>query len=911
MRRRWGSIVVSTAALTALVAVCCASSASAAASLYVATTGTDTGNCQTSSSPCKTISYALNQAPSAATIQIAAGTYDENPLIGSSVSLVGASQTKTIIDGGGTNTTVTVIGAGATVNLSDLTIKGGRATQGGGISSDAQTLSLSHVTVSGNMAEPAGAGTPGQGGGIYLSGSTTTVTIANSKIMSNHAIGSAGKAGAADSGDPGSNGGEGMGGGIYDAGATLTLTKTTISKNTAKGGKGGAGGSWDSSSSGTGGNGGDGGTGAGGGIYTDDGPLTLTSSQVDSNTAQSGGGGNGGSASPGVGGDGGAADESPESLSADLAGGGGIYSGGASYYSHTPSVTITSSDVSSNKVTGGTGGTGGAGSASGGAGGVWTSCGDPRGGGIFMYHLNAGPANTGNLTITSSTIENNTLTGCNGGKGGSGSNGQANTAGGAGGAGGGANPVWGGGIFYLAAYGETLSIKGSTISGNVLTAGHAGGGGKGGNGGKADPGMPGRNGGAGGNGGSAGAAYGGGVFYGSSEYGNFAIAGSTVSGNSVTSGKGGDGGAGGGGSAAGSPGLAGGNGGNGGNGQITTEADGGGVATFTSGASIQLSDSTFANNGVTGGAGGGGAGGGDGGAGTPNGTNGASGAGQNGSNGQGGGIYSRDATVLTNDTVAGNVATGGQFGSGQPSGSLGNGIGGGVWNGSLQLANTIIATNTVATGITAGPDCNTTTGSATSLKNNLIGDISFCSGITNGVNGDQTGNGVTPLDPLLGPLADNGGPTQTMALKPGSPAIATGLGSTCTGFTINDVDERGFPRRTAARGGVCDIGAYDTSEPVSFAISAPPSATAGQAFTVTVTAKDAFGNTLTGYLGRIVLTSTDPAATLPKGYTFKASNHGVHSFSVTLATSGSQTVSVKDTAAKAVTGTSSAIAVTP
>ena len=151
--------------MVAAVAVS-AAPASATGTLYVATTGTDTGNCQTSSSPCKTIGYALNQAPSAAIIQIANGTYGENPLIGNSVSLVGASQTKTVIDGGGVNTTVTVIGVGATVNLSDLTIKDGQAAQGGGISSDAQTLSLSHVTVSGNTAQPppnAGAGSPGPG----------------------------------------------------------------------------------------------------------------------------------------------------------------------------------------------------------------------------------------------------------------------------------------------------------------------------------------------------------------------------------------------------------------------------------------------------------------------------------------------------------------------------------------------------------------------------------------------------------------------------------------------------------------------------------------------------------------------------------------------------------------------------
>jgi hypothetical protein len=52
-------------------------------------------------------------------------------------------------------------------------------------------------------------------------------------------------------------------------------------------------------------------------------------------------------------------------------------------------------------------------------------------------------------------------------------------------------------------------------------------------------------------------------------------------------------------------------------------------------------------------------------------------------------------------------------------------------------------------------------------------------------------------DPLLDPLADNGGPTETMALRAGSPAID--LGSGCP-----PRDQRGVPRA-----GVCDSGAYE------------------------------------------------------------------------------------------------------
>ena len=57
-------------------------------------------------------------------------------------------------------------------------------------------------------------------------------------------------------------------------------------------------------------------------------------------------------------------------------------------------------------------------------------------------------------------------------------------------------------------------------------------------------------------------------------------------------------------------------------------------------------------------------------------------------------------------------------------------------------------------------------------------------------------------DPLLGPLADNGGPTLTCGLLPGSPAINTG-DPACP---PPDTDQRGFPRPEGIR---CDIGAFE------------------------------------------------------------------------------------------------------
>jgi hypothetical protein len=83
----------------------------------------------------------------------------------------------------------------------------------------------------------------------------------------------------------------------------------------------------------------------------------------------------------------------------------------------------------------------------------------------------------------------------------------------------------------------------------------------------------------------------------------------------------------------------------------------------------------------------------------------------------------------------------------------------------------------------------------------------------------------------------------------------------------------------------------------------PSPITAGTAGTVTVTLVDAYGNVATGYTGTIRFTSSDSKAVLPANYTFTASDAGVHTFSVTLKTAGSQSLTVKDTANTSLTGT--------
>lgn len=97
----------------------------------------------------------------------------------------------------------------------------------------------------------------------------------------------------------------------------------------------------------------------------------------------------------------------------------------------------------------------------------------------------------------------------------------------------------------------------------------------------------------------------------------------------------------------------------------------------------------------------------------------------------------------------------------------------------------------------------------------------------------------------------------------------------------------------------------------SFAVSAPATATAGTSFTVTATARDAFGNTVTGYNGTVQVTSNDGSANLPSNYTFVPGDNGSKGFAVTLNAGGNHTVTVTNTVTASVTGTSGTIAVTP
>src|SRR5581483_830792 len=87
-------------------------------------------------------------------------------------------------------------------------------------------------------------------------------------------------------------------------------------------------------------------------------------------------------------------------------------------------------------------------------------------------------------------------------------------------------------------------------------------------------------------------------------------------------------------------------------------------------------------------------------------------------------------------------------------------------------------------------------------------------------------------------------------------------------------------------------------------VTAPATSAAGSAFSVTVTAQDQFGNTVTNYTGTVHFTTSDGQGTVPANYTFVAGDNGVHTFAngVTLKTAGSQTVTATDTVTASITG---------
>ena len=164
---------------------------------------------------------------------------------------------------------------------------------------------------------------------------------------------------------------------------------------------------------------------------------------------------------------------------------------------------------------------------------------------------------------------------------------------------------------------------------------------------------------------------------------------------------------------------------------------------------------------------------------------------------------------------------------------------------------------------------------------------------------------ATAYDAYGNPADDYTG-TVSLASGDGAAVLPGDTTATAGVATFNGVQLRtaGTQSLTAADGAVTGSANVSVSaaSAASFDVSAPGSATAGSNFSVTVTARDAFGNLADGYSGSVHHTSSDGAAALPADSS--ATNGVVTVTGVTLKTSGTQSVTAAD---GAVTGTSGSI----
>ena len=125
-------------------------------------------------------------------------------------------------------------------------------------------------------------------------------------------------------------------------------------------------------------------------------------------------------------------------------------------------------------------------------------------------------------------------------------------------------------------------------------------------------------------------------------------------------------------------------------------------------------------------------------------------------------------------------------------------------------------------------------------------------------------------------------------------------------FTGADAGAHTFTA-TLKTAGISGAVTVSPASAASLVVTAPGLVGTGNPFSVIVKALDAYGNTATGYRGNVHFTSSDSAAILPGSYSFTGADAGIHTFSATLSTLGTRTITTSDTV---LTATSGAIIVT-
>jgi hypothetical protein len=316
----------------------------------------------------------------------------------------------------------------------------------------------------------------------------------------------------------------------------------------------------------------------------------------------------------------------------------------------------------------------------------------------------------------------------------------------------------------------------------------------------------------------------------------------------------------------------------------------------------------------------------------------------------GGGILTDGQATVSNTTICGNSATygGGIESSGGPSdltlsattvsGNRAFRAAGIESGGEPFLFDTIVAGNILSPG---GFDPDFSGYLSNISQYNLIGDGTGLLDPSSSGTYSQIGTSQAPINPMLAPLGNYGGPTQTMALLPGSPAIGTGgpvdivladISATATTLStsayrfartpgnyiiqvggeqmlVTNVDTvkdtltvvRGYngtkalshsryddiylasDQRGLAAANPPDIGAYQTQAVTALVVAAPNAVTAGAAFSVTITAQDGLGHVATGYTGPATLFSSDGQSVSPSTVTL---TNGTVTVPVTLDSAG-------------------------
>jgi hypothetical protein len=281
-------------------------------------------------------------------------------------------------------------------------------------------------------------------------------------------------------------------------------------------------------------------------------------------------------------------------------------------------------------------------------------------------------------------------------------------------------------------------------------------------------------------------------------------------------------------------------------------------------------------------------------------------------------------TENTGDATTTSVAPGGPVTNLNQPGAF-TGAGAGPWSGAYsigaglttEVTPTVRITNPAGTAdgtFTLTPDATAPTGGALTVNGTVAtsggststttdtgfaidGRTDYAEAASATESGLASSTLVRQQFPFLNDACDTGTLESTVTITGTTNAPAPVAGK-CYVYTLTGTDNVG---NTATLKTTVDVAGTAST----LAVSAPASVSAGSQFSVTVTAKDPFGNTALGYTGTVHFDSSDPAAVLPADYTFTGADGGNHTFTdeFSLQHTGSKTINATDTVTPSINGT--------